>query len=76
MEKYLFNINLSFVLFPLAEHCGPDLRARFEIEMASIQASTIDEAQSHCQTLDMELFSPVNRGQIAKMLEIGFEGKF
>ena len=37
-------------------------------------ARTIQEAQDHCQTLGMDLFSPVNSGQVNKMQEMGLQG--
>ena len=40
-----------------------------EIEPASVRVKTIEDAVAHCQTQDMELFSPTNRGQTDMMLE-------
>ena len=37
-------------------------------------ARTIQEAQDHCQTLGMNLFSPVNSGQVNKIQEMGLQG--
>ena len=38
-------------------------------------ATTIQEAQDHCQTMGMDLFSPVNSGQVNKLQLLGLQGE-
>ena len=38
-------------------------------------ATTIQEAHDHCQTMGMDLFSPVNSGQVNKLQLLGLQGE-
>ena len=56
----------------LSEHCGPDLAAHQEVIKATVESRTVQGAQDHCQSLGMDLFSPVNPGQVQKLRDLGF----